>query len=105
MIHRSRTIAPLKLRLHDELRQNVRQSQRGQQLDLGASEEGRAVEFCYVQSHHIKAVNALARRFFWPGIDGEKEGRKSLFLVPFAHYKCQDIILLLAILNDGHFQC
>lgn len=27
------------------------------------------IDYCYVQPHHIPAVNALCREFFWPGID------------------------------------
>ena len=75
-------MVPLRLRLHKELKQRVQQLRRRQRQpehDYGhrghqdpdpEAEQQQAVEFCYVQAHHVKAVNALARRFFWPGIDG-----------------------------------
>lgn len=27
------------------------------------------IDYSYVRAKHINAVNALARQFFWPGID------------------------------------
>jgi len=27
------------------------------------------IDYCYVRPHHIPAVNALCREYFWPGID------------------------------------
>lgn len=30
------------------------------------------IDYCYVQPHHIPAVNAICKEFFWAGIDGKK---------------------------------
>lgn len=27
------------------------------------------IDYSYVRAKHIKSVNALARQFFWPGVD------------------------------------
>jgi hypothetical protein len=32
-------------------------------------EEVETIDYSYVRAKHIKSVNALARQFFWPGID------------------------------------
>jgi len=29
------------------------------------------IDYCYVRPHHIPAVNALCREYFWPGIDSQ----------------------------------
>lgn len=31
--------------------------------------ESETIDYSYVRAKHIKSVNALARQFFWPGID------------------------------------
>lgn len=32
-------------------------------------EEVETIDYSYIRAKHIKSVNALARQFFWPGID------------------------------------
>ena len=33
--------------------------------------EVKPIDYCYVQLHHITAVNSICEEFFWSGIDGE----------------------------------
>jgi len=33
------------------------------------TKEIQSIDYSYVRAKHINSVNALARQFFWPGID------------------------------------
>lgn len=33
--------------------------------------EVKPIDYCYVQLHHIPAVNSICKEFFWSGIDGK----------------------------------
>jgi len=36
---------------------------------LPKTKEIQSIDYSYVRTKHINSVNALARQFFWPGID------------------------------------
>lgn len=38
---------------------------------LPKAAEIQSIDYSYVRAKHINSVNALARQFFWPGIDCE----------------------------------
>lgn len=58
-IHRTLDLEPVRLKLHRQMQ--------------GAREGRYSIDFCYLQSQHLAAVNRLAATFFWPGIDGERD--------------------------------
>jgi len=47
-----------------EIKEYVRKKKR-----LTKYVEVETIDYSYVRAKHIKSVNALARQFFWPGID------------------------------------
>jgi cysteine-rich protein 2-binding protein len=61
-IRRDYESRPLKLKLMEEIRKRNPEFQ-----DVGS----RPIDYCYVQPHHIPAVSAMCREFFWSGIDCE----------------------------------
>ena len=32
--------------------------------------EIKPIDYCYIQLHHVPAVNSICKEFFWSGIDG-----------------------------------
>ena len=64
-IRRDYETRPLKLRILEEIRSkcpNIEVEER----------PAKPIDYCYVQPHHIPAVNAICQEFFWTGIDGKK---------------------------------
>uniref|UniRef100_A0A0K2SZ14 CSRP2 binding protein [Gorilla gorilla] n=1 Tax=Lepeophtheirus salmonis TaxID=72036 RepID=A0A0K2SZ14_LEPSM len=57
-IRRDLESRPLKLRLLNEI------VSRGKKII-----DSHPIDYCYVQPHHIPAINSLVEKFFWPGID------------------------------------
>lgn len=55
---------PLWLQMLNELRNHFRKKK-----GLSIYKEVETIDYSYVRVKHINSVNALAREFFWPGID------------------------------------
>jgi len=71
------------------------------------------IDYCYVRPHHIPAVNALCREYFWPGIDSECQqcmGTSNTHLIYSVNGRCYVIVCWshrscscsLAWAVDGH---
>jgi len=63
-IFRDPVTKPLWLKLLNEIREHFRRKN-----GLPRSRVVETIDYSYVRAKHIKSVNALARQFFWPGID------------------------------------
>ena len=61
-IRRDYESRPRKLKLLEEIRARRKDADR-------AAAAVRPIDYVYVQPHHIAAVSAMCREFFWPGID------------------------------------
>lgn len=63
-ILRDSVTKPLWLQMLNELKEHFRLKK-----GLPTRAEVETIDYSYVRANHIKSVNALARQFFWPGID------------------------------------
>ncbi|XP_025196411.1 uncharacterized protein LOC112595425 [Melanaphis sacchari] len=63
-IFRDLQIKPLWLQMLNELKEHFRKKK-----GLPKTTEIQSIDYSYVRARHINSVNALARQFFWPGID------------------------------------
>lgn len=63
-IFRDPVTKPLWLQMLNELKEHVRLKQ-----GLPKCKVVETIDYSYIRAKHIKSVNALAREFFWPGID------------------------------------
>jgi len=63
-IFRDLVTKPLWLKMLNELKEHFRQKN-----GLPKTKEIQSIDYSYVRAKHINSVNALARQFFWPGID------------------------------------
>lgn len=63
-IRRDYESRPLKLRLLQEIRSKCTNPE----IRNAAP---KPIDYVYVQPHHIPAVNAICKEFFWAGIDGK----------------------------------
>lgn len=63
-IRRDYESRPLKLRLLEEIRSKCSTPEI-------RNCSTKPIDYCYVQPHHIPAVNAICKEFFWAGIDGK----------------------------------
>lgn len=61
-IRRDRETRPLKMKLLEEIHKKSSDPE-VQNYKL------KPIDYCYVQPHHIPAVNAICKEFFWAGID------------------------------------
>jgi len=61
-IRRDYESRPLKMRILEEIRRKCKNQ------DIVESEV-KPIDYCYVQLHHIPAVNSICKEFFWSGID------------------------------------
>ncbi|XP_022177506.1 uncharacterized protein LOC111038632 [Myzus persicae] len=63
-IFRDLVTRPLWLKMLNELKEHFRRKN-----GLPRTKEIQSIDYSYVRAKHINSVNALARQFFWPGID------------------------------------
>lgn len=63
-IFRDSVTKPLWMQMLKELKERFRQKN-----GLPECTEVETIDYSYVRAKHIQSVNALARQFFWPGID------------------------------------
>ncbi|CAI6347770.1 unnamed protein product [Macrosiphum euphorbiae] len=63
-IFRDLVTKPLWLKMLNELKEHFRLKN-----GLPKTKEIQSIDYSYVRAKHINSVNALARQFFWPGID------------------------------------
>ncbi|XP_026823110.1 uncharacterized protein LOC113561091 isoform X2 [Rhopalosiphum maidis] len=63
-IFRDLVTKPLWLQMLNELKEHFRQKN-----GLPKTTEIQSIDYSYVRAKHINSINALARQFFWPGID------------------------------------
>ncbi|XP_060854201.1 uncharacterized protein LOC132932032 [Rhopalosiphum padi] len=63
-IFRDLVTKPLWLQMLNELKEHFRQKN-----GLPKITEIQSIDYSYVRAKHINSINALARQFFWPGID------------------------------------
>lgn len=63
-IFRDPVTKPLWLQMLNELKEHFRRKNKLPELI-----ENETIDYSYVRAKHIRSVNALARQFFWPGID------------------------------------
>ncbi|XP_046392882.1 cysteine-rich protein 2-binding protein [Ischnura elegans] len=66
-IRRDRTSNPLWVQLMVELTETVKK--KGIGVPPLPSYYVAPIDYCYINAWHIQAINALAREYFWPGID------------------------------------
>ena len=62
-IRRDYESRPLKLKLLEEIRSKCSDAEVRDRIS-------KPIDYCYVQPHHIAAVNTICKEFFWSGIDG-----------------------------------
>ncbi|XP_008187590.1 uncharacterized protein LOC100164814 isoform X2 [Acyrthosiphon pisum] len=63
-IFRDSVTKPLWLKMLNELKEHFRRKN-----GLPITKEIQSIDYSYVRAKHINSVNALAKQFFWPGID------------------------------------
>ena len=68
-IFRTTEIVPLRAKLNAEIINHPLARRNANENDIASSQSlapKKSVDFCYLQEHHMPAVNSLVSRFFWP---------------------------------------
>ena len=68
-IFRTTEIVPLRAKLNAEIINHPLARRNANENDIASSQSlapKKSLDFCYLQEHHMPAVNSLVSRFFWP---------------------------------------